>query len=70
MAETETGYHDLKSRVWDDEPEMGLTDMVHMFRTGEEPRSHQSILNGVSILEALESSASNEEWVEVAYITL
>ncbi len=70
MAETETGYHDLKSRVWDEEPEMALADMVHMFRTGEEPRSHQSILNGVSILEALESSASNEEWVEVAYITL
>lgn len=70
LAETETGYHDLKSRVWDEEPERGLADMVHMFRTGEEPRSHQSILNGVSILEALESSALNEAWVEVDYLSM
>lgn len=70
LAETETGYHELKSRVWDQHPEMALVDMVHMFRTGEEPRSHQSILNGVSILEALEASALCEEWVEVDYLTI
>lgn len=68
LAETETGYHELKSRVWDENPELALTDMIHMFRTGEEPRTHQSILNGVSILEALEASALSEEWVEVAYV--
>ena len=68
LAETETGYHELKSRIWDEDPEKAVSDMVKMFRTGEEPRTHQSIMNGVSILEALEASAVNEKWVDVAYV--
>lgn len=70
LAETETGYHELKSRVWDENPERAVADMVHMFRTGEEPRSYQSILNGVSVLEALETSVSSEQWVDVAYLSI
>lgn len=70
LAETETGYHELKSRIWDEEPALALVDMVHMFRSGEEPRSHQSILNGVCIMEAMEASALSEEWVDVAYVSI
>jgi hypothetical protein len=44
--------------------------MVEMFRTGKEPRTHQSILNGVCILEALEKSAETEKWTEVKYLKL
>jgi predicted dehydrogenase len=70
LAETNTGYHELKSRVWDEEPERYLTDMVHMFRTGKEPRSYQSILNSVSILEAIEASTISEKWVDVKYLSI
>lgn len=70
LVETETGYHELKSRVWDDDPKRADTEMVHMFRTGEEPRSYQSMLNGVSILEALEESSDSELWVNVKYLYL
>jgi hypothetical protein len=42
--------------------------MAEMFRTGKEPRTHQSILNCVSVLEALEKSAESEKWVEVEYL--
>ena len=43
----------------------GPVDMVEMFRTGKEPRSHQSILNGVSVLEALEKSVTSQKWEDV-----
>jgi hypothetical protein len=39
--------------------------MVKMFRTGEEPRTHQSILNCVRVLEALELSVESQDWEEV-----
>jgi predicted dehydrogenase len=65
FVETEEGVIELKSRVEESDPPRNDTDMVEMFRTGKEPRSHQSILNCVAVLEALEKSAETEQWVEV-----
>ena len=45
-------------------------DMVEMFKAGKEPRSYQSILNCVSVLEALEKSVKTEKWVDVEYQTI
>lgn len=61
---------ELKSRVEESEPSKNYVDMVEMFRTGKEPRSHQSILSCVSVLEALEKSAETEKWVNVQYLKL
>jgi hypothetical protein len=47
------------------DPIMIYTDIVEMFRTRVEPRSHQSILTEIAILEALERSATSEKWEEV-----
>jgi len=47
------------------DPAKNYVDMVEMFRTGKEPRSHQSILAGIAVLEALEKSAISEEWEDV-----
>lgn len=59
---------ELKSRVEETDPPKNYVDMVEMFRTGKEPRSHQSILNGVCILEALEKSGQTEKWTAVDYL--
>ena len=40
-------------------------DMITMFRTGKEQRSHESILKGIAILEALEKSIQSEKWERV-----
>lgn len=61
---------ELKSRVEEADPPKNYADMVEMFRTGKEPRSHQSILNGVCILEALEKSGQTEKWTTVEYLKL
>ncbi|NOQ97394.1 MAG: hypothetical protein GQ561_04445 [Calditrichae bacterium] len=63
--ETEEGLIELKSRVEESDPAINYADMVEMFRTGKEPRSHQSILNCVSVLEALEKSVASQNWEEV-----
>ena len=60
-------FEELRSRVEESDPPKNHADMVEMFRTGKEPRSHQSILNCVSILEAIEKSAQNKKWMEVNY---
>jgi len=60
----EDGLIELKSRVEDSNPGLNYVDMVEMFRTGKEPRSHQSILNCVSVLEALEKSVASQNWEE------
>ena len=65
FVETKDGTIELKSRVEESDPAQNYTDMVEMFRTGKEPRSHESILKCVAVLEALEQSALNEEWIEV-----
>ena len=65
FVETKNGLVELKSRVKEGDPEKIYVDIVEMFRTGKEPRSHESILNEVAILEALERSSANEKWEEV-----
>lgn len=65
FVEKKEGLVELKSRVPETEPGKMYTDIVGMFRTGIEPRSHQSILNEVAVLEALERSATSENWEEV-----
>ncbi len=63
--ETKDGVVELKSRVNEPDPPLNDTDMIKMFRTGKEPRSHESILKCVAVLEALEKSANSENWVVV-----
>jgi predicted dehydrogenase len=62
FVETEDGRVELKSRVDESDPAICYTDMVDMFRTGKEPRSHASILNCVRVLEALEKSVESQDW--------
>jgi predicted dehydrogenase len=64
-AETKQGITELKSGVEETDPPRCYTDMVEMFRTGKEPRSHESILKCVAILEALEKSVKDEKWKEI-----
>ena len=65
FVETKSGLVELKSRVEEPDPGINYVDMVEMFRTGKEPRSHESILNCVAVLEALEKSVASQEWEEV-----
>lgn len=65
FVETKTGLIELKSRVPETEPIKIYTDIVEMFRTRIEPRSHESILTEIAILEALERSATSEKWEDV-----
>ncbi len=69
-VESGKSFIELKSRVEEPFLPKNDADMVEMFRTGKEPRSHQSIINCVCVLEALEKSARSEKWVEVEYLTL
>lgn len=70
FVETDDKLVELKSRKEETDPPKNYVDMVEMFRTGKEPRTHQSILNGVSILEALEKSGQTEKWTTVEYLEL
>jgi len=70
FVETGDKLVELKSRVKETDPPKNYNDMVEMFRTGKEPRSHQSILNGICILEALEKSAKTEKWADVEYLKM
>lgn len=65
FVETNDGIVELKSRVEETDPPKHDADMVEMFRTGKEPRSHESILHCVAVLEALEKSASSQQWENV-----
>jgi len=65
FVETKSGLVELKSRVPETDPIKIYTDIVEMFRTRVEPRSHESILTEIAILEALERSATSEKWEEV-----
>ena len=67
FVETENGLVELKSRISESDPEICYVDMVEMFRTGKEPRSHESILSDVAVLEALEKSVASQEWETVVY---
>ena len=65
FVETEDGLIELKSRVEESDPAINYVDMIEMFRTGKEPRSHESILKGVAVLEALEKSVHSQKWEDV-----
>jgi predicted dehydrogenase len=67
FVETKEGIIRLESRVEEADPPRHYADMVEMFRTGKEPRSHQSMLNCVAVLEALERSVESDRWEEVQY---
>ncbi|MDH5608251.1 MAG: Gfo/Idh/MocA family oxidoreductase [Cyclobacteriaceae bacterium] len=56
---------ELTSRVEGAAQAKNDADMVTMFRTGAEPRTHQSILAGVAVLEALEKSIASDRWEDV-----
>ena len=64
-VETKEGILNLSPRVEERDPGRNYVDMVEMFRTGKEPRSHHSILAGVAVLEAIERSVITGDWVEV-----
>lgn len=69
-VETNKAMVELKPKVKENDPPRADVDMVEMFATGKEPRSHQSILNGVSVLEALEKSVQSEKWTDVEYLNI
>jgi predicted dehydrogenase len=64
-TETKKGMVELKSDVKETDPPRCYIDMVNMFRTGKEPRTHQSILYSMAVLEALERSVSSDNWEKV-----
>ena len=64
------GVEKLVSRVPEPDPPRNITDMVEMFRTGKLPRTYQSILDGVSVLEAMERSVESKNWEEVRYVKI
>ncbi|XOV91764.1 MAG: Gfo/Idh/MocA family protein [Bacteroidota bacterium] len=70
FVETDEGIIELKSRVKAADPARNYVDMVEMFKTGKEPRSYESILSGVAVLEALDRSASSGQWERVSPFSL
>lgn len=67
MVEVDEELIQLKSRIEEPDIPQAHLEMVEMFRSGKLPRTYQSILNGVSVLEALEESSVDEQWKEVVY---
>jgi predicted dehydrogenase len=67
FVETKDGIIELKSRVEESDPGINYVDMVEMFRTGKEPRSHNSILNCVAVIEAMEKSVESGAWEDVGF---
>lgn len=68
LVETEEGIVELKPRVEEPKPGKNYVDMVEMFQTGKEPRTYESILEGVAVLEALEKSVNSGKWEKVELI--
>jgi len=65
IVESEEDFVELKSRVEERDPPKHYVDMVEMFRTGKEPRSHESIIRCVAVLEAMEKSVTTGQWEHV-----
>lgn len=59
---TKEGWLEIKPREEVEDGPYMYSAIVKMFQTGEEPRSHESILKVVSTLEAMERSVSSEDW--------
>ncbi len=64
-VETNEGITEITSRLETKSPGKNYVDMVQMFTTGAEPRSHKSILTGMAVLEALEKSVNSHQWEKV-----
>jgi len=65
FLDTKEGLIKLDSDVEEKDPARSYMDMVEMFRTGKEPRTHQSILAGIAVLQALEESVDTGDWADV-----
>ncbi|MBD1261637.1 Gfo/Idh/MocA family oxidoreductase [Maribacter polysiphoniae] len=70
FVETDQGLTEMIPDVLTKDVSKADKDMVDMFKTGKEPRSHQSILNGIAILAALQKSTDSNQWEEVEKITI
>ncbi|HBE39670.1 MAG TPA: hypothetical protein DDW27_00385 [Bacteroidales bacterium] len=64
-AETKKGVTELISEVQETDPPKCYVDMVELFRSGKEARSHQRILFSMAVLEALERSVMSDNWESV-----
>jgi len=62
FVETEQGVVELKSKAEKIDPDKNYVDMVTMFSTGREPRSHESIVHGIAVLEAMHKSVTTGKW--------
>ena len=65
FVETEAGIIELTPRIAEKTPGKSYVDIVDMFKTGKEPRSHESIIHCVAVLEALEKSVISGKWENV-----
>lgn len=65
MVLTDDGMKNLEPRVKNTDTLKPYRDIVEMFKTGKEPRSHKSILAGIAVLEALEKSVVSQKWEKV-----
>ncbi len=61
---TDKGLNKLESKVVED-PLEPYREVVQLFREGKEPRSHESLLQEVAILEAMERSVISDRWETV-----
>lgn len=65
FVESDEGVVELKSNVKIEGPDKNYVDMVNMFSTGKEPRSHDSIIHGIAVLEALQKSIISGNWESI-----
>lgn len=68
FLETDQGIKEIVPDVVTKDLSKSDIEMVDMFRTGKEPRTHHSILSGMAVLEALQKSVVSEQWVDVASV--
>ncbi len=59
---TDKGMVQIKSEYEKDNEIYMYAAIVKMFQTGEEPRTHASIIKAIATLEAMERSVLTEEW--------
>ena len=59
---TREGLQEIKPRFESDDRMYMYAAIVKMFQTGQEPRSHESILKSIAALEAMERSVLSERW--------
>ena len=69
-VEKKEGIIPLSSRVSETDPARCYKDMIEMFHTGKEPRTHENILKCVAVLEAMEKSVISSKWEKVASVSL